>query len=948
MPENPIPKPPTPDMPPAEPILRLNTTAHTTTIWRIATDRDNRFAVTASDDKTARIWSLPDGQLLKVLRVPIDSGDMGKLYAVAMTPDGGTIALGGWTGIPGKNDHSIYLIDPASGAIGQRLSGLPNVVDHLAYSKDGGLLAAALGGSNGIRVYDAGRAYEPLPSDADYGDRSYWADFDRDGRLVTACYDGFVRLYAAGRYEEPISKVKGRGGKRPFSAVFSPDGERIAVGYDDGAAVDLLRADDLSFLQAADTSGVGGPNIFVTGWSNDSRYLFAGGRGNGTKVRRWEDGGPGRHIDIECADNTVLQLLPLKEGGVLFATADPAFGVIDIQGRKKILQGPGQLDFRADPASLRVAEDGRTIATGAIHPPRKIRFDLAARQLDIDLPDETEPMPAVTEAPGLKVTGWRNEYNPAVNGNPIALASGEDSRSLAILQGDDGFILGTEWWVRRYDRDAKLSWREPVPGIPWGVNVTPDGRLVVSAHGDGTIRWRRADDGKELLALFVDPDGKRWIVWTPQGYFDASVGADELIGWHVNRVNRGFDQAPDFFPVAQFRDRFYRADIIAKVLDTLDIDEALRQADAAAGQRTAKAAPITAMLPPVVQIHEPPAGASATDTVLKVTYSARSSTGDPVTRVEAQIDSRKTDASDQVIPGTGDTRVGILSVELPRRDAIVSVIAYNKHGASTPASVPIIWAGRGSEPKPKLYILPIGVGTYNEERLNLRFPAKDAEDFVKTVSERSFGLYERVIPSPLPKDGRWTHDDVLDGLDWIRKGPTNNDVAMVFVSGHGVVTPDQVYRFLPCNFNSDRIERTTVRSVEFQDFLSKIGGKVLVFLDTCYSGDVLRGGKAPLQSSLDKFANELAAAENGAVVFASSTGNQLSWEDPAWGNGAFTKALVEGLRGKADRAKSGIVRVAALEDYVYDRVKELTDGKQKPMVAKPKMIENFPIVAVTG
>ena len=66
------------------------------------------------------------------------------------------------------------------------------------------------------------------------------------------------------------------------------------------------------------------------------------------------------------------------------------------------------------------------------------------------------------------------------------------------------------------------------------------------------------------------------------------------------------------------------------------------------------------------------------------------------------------------------------------------------------------------------------------------------------------------------------------------------------------------------------------------------------------------------------------------------------------GNGAFTKALVEGLEGKADQAKAGVVRVAALEEYVYDRVKELTDGKQKPMVAKPKMVENFPIVVVSN
>jgi uncharacterized caspase-like protein len=203
-----------------------------------------------------------------------------------------------------------------------------------------------------------------------------------------------------------------------------------------------------------------------------------------------------------------------------------------------------------------------------------------------------------------------------------------------------------------------------------------------------------------------------------------------------------------------------------------------------------------------------------------------------------------------------------------------------------------------------------------------------------------------VIARPPPPEGKWTHDAVLDGLDWIRNEPTNKDVAMVFISGHGAVTPDQVYRFLPYDYDSTKIERTTVRSLEFQDFLSKIGGKVLVFLDTCYSGDVFHGGKASRDASLDKFANELATAENGIVVFTSSTGNQLSWEDPKWGNGAFTLALVEGLGGKADTRSTGVVRVSGLEEYVYDRVKDLTHGQQKPMVAKPKMVENFPIVAV--
>jgi WD40 repeat protein len=47
---------------------------HTAMINRIAVDRAGRWAVTASDDKTARIWNLASGQLVRVLRVPLGGG----------------------------------------------------------------------------------------------------------------------------------------------------------------------------------------------------------------------------------------------------------------------------------------------------------------------------------------------------------------------------------------------------------------------------------------------------------------------------------------------------------------------------------------------------------------------------------------------------------------------------------------------------------------------------------------------------------------------------------------------------------------------------------------------------------------------------------------------------------------------------------------------------------
>ena len=213
---------------PTEPILRIETGKHGAIILRIDTDAANRFAVTASDDKTVRVWSLPEGRLMRVLRLPIDQGDIGKAYAVAISPDGTTVAVGGFTGTAGH--INIFLFDRASGELKQRLRDLPNVVIHLAYSPDGRRLVAALCGTNGIRVFDAGNDYRQLPSDTQYGDQSYWAAFDRSGRLVTTSFDGFVRLYAADRYQTPIARFK-RPGHHPYSAAFSPDGTRVAVGY---------------------------------------------------------------------------------------------------------------------------------------------------------------------------------------------------------------------------------------------------------------------------------------------------------------------------------------------------------------------------------------------------------------------------------------------------------------------------------------------------------------------------------------------------------------------------------------------------------------------------------------------------------------------------------------------------------------------------------------------
>lgn len=931
---------------PREPILRIETGTHTGAIGGIAVDASNRILVTASEDKTLRVWDLPSGRLVRTIRVPIGFDNEGRLYAAAISPDGRTIASGGWiTDTSGQN--SIYIFDRESGRLVRRLSGFPNIIVGLIYSSDGRYLAA-LGSKNGIRVFTT-TTYAVVMEDKDYQGDSYGAEFDRNGRLLTAAGDGFVRLYQAdGSGAFRLVKKKLLLEKHDsYRLSISPDGSRVAVGSASSSKVVVLRLSDLELLFMPDTTGVSRGVLGTTGWSADGQFLYAGGTwcegDDECRIRVWANAGRGAYVDVTAGRSSIQQIVSLREGGIVYGVSDGSFGIINADHKRQLLVTSMMTDYGDSRTGLLLPDN--LMGVGFNYYAQKVpaHFSLVDRRLNLVSAANLNWRPAQTENQQLKVTEWYNSTSPKVNGKPIKLEAEELSRALAIAPDARTFVLGTEYSLRLFDANGTERWTKDPPAITWSVNISADGKVVVAAYNDGTIRWYRMSDGKELLAFFPHADRKRWVLWTPSGYYDASPGAEELIGWHVNN---GTDQLPDFFPVAQFRSIYYRPDVVSKVITLGDEQLALKQANEEAG-RSQQQTNIALLLPPVVEIVSPREGTEVSTTDITVQFRVRTPSGEPVTGYKVLVDGRPT-LTRQLSreESVGDTRQ--LRLTVPERDSEITVIAENRFTSSVPATLRLKWRAPIAERpapfviKPKLYIFAVGVSRYANPKYNLKLAHKDAGDFVNAMLAQKHLLY-RDVEVKLLRNEEATKDEILDGLDWIRKETTSNDMAMVFFAGHGVNDQNNYYYFCPHNVDPDRLLRTGVTFSDIKNTVSAIAGKALFFVDTCHSGNSIGLSARRNTNDINIIINELASAENGVVVFSAATGSESSLEREEWNNGAFTKALVEGLSGAAAIGSSGRITYNMLNVYISERVKELTKGQQHPTMISPQTIPDFPI-----
>jgi Caspase domain len=458
-----------------------------------------------------------------------------------------------------------------------------------------------------------------------------------------------------------------------------------------------------------------------------------------------------------------------------------------------------------------------------------------------------------------------------------------------------------------------------------------------------------------LLTLYVDRTGDRWIFFTPSGYYYASPDAEKFVGWVIGR---GPYQAPDFFSVGQFKERYRRRDVVTRVLDTLDEGEALRQLRIIPAGDVGLIAAIGGDLPPVVANVAPADNSQIAGDEAPIEYALRSPSGHEVSELAVQVDGRPVKVHIQlpILPsGQPNAEVrGRIMVPIPAgRTVTVSLIASTDTGRrSQPAWLRLRGAPAEHPLAPpdqhgRLFALIVGVRAYSH------LPGKTLPSAVSDATEIANllrapvqrRLYSAVAVRLLTDDTiSPTRAAILDGLRWLRDHATQpNDVALLFVASHGYADPHDANSFwiVPSDGDLAEMNDTAVSGALLLDELRSIAGRVAVFLDACEAGGVV----AP---DMDLFAADAANPWVGVFIYASSSRDQFSYEDEVSRHGNFTLALIEALRGDRVTVRDGFIQTDDIRSFVRQHFRELNrDGnKQTPVVEAPPLAPDFPLFAV--
>ncbi len=230
----------------------------------------------------------------------------------------------------------------------------------------------------------------------------------------------------------------------------------------------------------------------------------------------------------------------------------------------------------------------------------------------------------------------------------------------------------------------------------------------------------------------------------------------------------------------------------------------------------------------------------------------------------------------------------------------------------------------------------VGISDYLEIK-DLNYAHQDAVDF-KAFLQSKVGGEIASENIKLLQNSSATTDSIRTALYWLARETKEDDLAILFFSGHGGKEGEDFLFEPPSYFlTHDTPKDVYSKGYSFEDvervvnsIVLKRKGKVWLFLDACRAGGLdIRGSRLSVDDALKLEASE--------IKMLSCKPDEKSYEKILGkkGNGIFTRYLLLGLKGVADeesRDQDQVVTVDDLAAHLKYYVKNASDEKQTPLI----------------
>ncbi len=453
---------------------------HTYPVWAVDISPDGRHVLTGSKDTTAIIWDAETGQAVRVLR-----GHKGWVVSARFSPDGGRV-------LTGSGDKTAVLWDSETGRKLLELRGHTEGVHSVAFSPDGRRIMTGSDDTTAV-IWDAetSQRQRELPGHAD---SVMSVAFSPDGRRVlTGHGDGTAIIWDA---ETGRRLLELRGHARPISAAFSPDGRRVLTGSWDQTAIIWDAETGQERLKLRGHSNA----IHSVAFSPDGHRALTGSWDNTAIV--WDTATGNRFRTFRGGDS-VLNVAVSPDGRrALTGYHDKTAIVWDIESGRKLSQ---MLGHGGEVPGVAFSPDGLRVLTSS--------DDHTAALW------EAETGLRIREFRGHTDTVWAVAFSP--DGRRVLTGSADKTailwdaatgQAIWVLRGEAGEVHSVA-----FSRDGRRILISPNDGTAVLWDAETGGQLrVLRGHADSVMSVAFSSDGRRLLTGSVDMTAIIWDAETGQ------------------------------------------------------------------------------------------------------------------------------------------------------------------------------------------------------------------------------------------------------------------------------------------------------------------------------------------------------------------------------------------------------------------------------------------------